>query len=102
MRRMVRDLIENAERHGAPPIAVDVRAAGALAAVTVSDHGAGVAEADRERVFTPFFRTGQAHTGTGLGLTLVRQIAHRHGGDAAWAGTPERPSTIRAKIPRGR
>jgi two-component system, OmpR family, sensor histidine kinase RstB len=99
LRRMVRNLIENAERHGAPPIEVDVRAAGALAAMTVSDHGAGVAEADRERVFTPFFRTGQAHTGTGLGLTLVRQIAHRHGGDAAWAGTPERPSTIRATIP---
>ena len=57
LRRMVRNLIENAGRHGAPPIEVDVRAAGALAAVTVSDHGAGVAEADREHVFTPFFRT---------------------------------------------
>jgi signal transduction histidine kinase len=99
LRRMVRNLIENAGRHGAPPIEVDVRAAGVLAAVTVSDQGAGVAEGDRERVFTPFFRIGQASAGTGLGLTLVRQIAHRHGGDVAWAGTPERPSTIRATIP---
>jgi signal transduction histidine kinase len=99
LRRLVRNLIENAQRHGAPPIEVDVRTEGLFAAVTVSDHGAGVAEGDRQRVFTPFFRTRQANVGTGLGLTLVRQIALRHGGDVAWAGTRQRPSIIRATIP---
>jgi signal transduction histidine kinase len=99
LRRMVRNLIENAERHGAPPIEVDVRRDGAQATLTVSDHGAGVAESERERVFSPFFRMGQSAAGAGLGLTLVRQIARRHGGDVAWAGTPGRPSTIRAQLP---
>jgi signal transduction histidine kinase len=99
LRRMVRNLIENADRHGAPPIEIDVRGKGAVATVSVSDRGAGVTESDRERVFTPFFRTGQASVGTGLGLALVRQIALRHGGDVAWAGTVERPSIIRATIP---
>ena len=101
LRRMTRNLIENAERHGAPPIEIEVRREGAMAALTVSDGGDGVAEADRERVFTPFFRgAGKSGTsGTGLGLTLVRQIARQHGGDAVWAATPERPSRIRVLLP---
>ena len=99
LRRMVRNLIENAERHGAPPIEVDVCTDGTLATVTVTDHGAGVAEGDRDRIFTPFFRSSKTNVGAGLGLTLVRQIALQHGGDVAWAGTSERPSCIRATIP---
>jgi signal transduction histidine kinase len=102
LRRMVRNLIENAERHGAPPIEIDVRRDGRLAAVTVSDGGPGVAPDDRERVFNPFFRLpGSGSAGAGLGLTLVRQIAHRHGGEAQWVGTPQRPSTIRVVLPLG-
>jgi signal transduction histidine kinase len=103
LRRMVRNLIENAERHGAPPIEVDVRPDGARARVTVSDGGPGVAPADRERVFTPFFRLpgSDRSSGAGLGLTLVRQIAHRHGGEAQWTGTAQRPSTIRVMLPIG-
>jgi len=107
LRRMVRNLIENAERHGAPPIEVDVRADGARASLTVSDRGPGVPPDDRERVFTPFFRRlgsdrgGDRSSGAGLGLTLVRQIAHRHGGEARWMATAARPSTVRVVLPRG-
>jgi signal transduction histidine kinase len=101
LRRMVRNLIENAERHGAPPIDIDVRREGGRASVTVSDRGPGVAPADRERVFTPFFRVpgSESGSGAGLGLALVRQIAHRHGGEAEWVGTAKRPSTIRVTLP---
>jgi signal transduction histidine kinase len=100
---MVRNLIENAERHGAPPIAVEVRGEGTRASVTVSDRGPGVAPGDRERVFAPFYRLPgrDRGSGAGLGLTLVRQIAHRHGGEVQWVGTGERPSTIRVVLPRG-
>jgi signal transduction histidine kinase len=103
LRRMMRNLIENAERHGAPPVDIDIRAEGAQASVTISDRGPGVAPADRERVFTPFFRIpgSDRSSGAGLGLTLVRQIAHQHGGEAQWVGTAERPSTIRIVLPRG-
>jgi signal transduction histidine kinase len=103
LRRMMRNLIENAERHGAPPVDIEVRAEGRQASVTVSDRGPGIAPADRERVFTPFFRIpgSEQSTGAGLGLTLVRQIARQHGGDAQWVGTAERPSTIRIVLPRG-
>jgi signal transduction histidine kinase len=102
LRRMMRNLIENAERHGAPPVDIDVRAERGQASVTISDLGPGVAPADRERVFTPFFRVpgSDRSSGAGLGLTLVRQIARQHGGEAQWVGTAERPSTIRVVLPR--
>src|SRR5207302_1190734 len=80
LRRMLRNLLENAKRHGAPPIEVRVSRAGDSAEIAVCDHGAGVPEAERERVFDPFYRrTGTRETaGAGLGLALVRQIARRH------------------------
>ncbi len=82
LRRLIRNLLENAKRHGAPPIGVSVEAEAATATLTVADHGEGIAEADRARIFEPFFRkAGSASTGTGLGLALVRQIARRHRGD---------------------
>lgn len=88
LRRLIRNLLENARRHGAPPIEVGVRRVDGLAELRVCDHGPGVPEAEREEVFRPFHRfTGAAdRTGSGLGLSLVRQIARRHGGDARCLG----------------
>jgi signal transduction histidine kinase len=101
LRRMTRNLIDNAERHGAPPIEVTVGREGSHAVLTVRDHGRGIAASERERVFAPFFRIAGDHgaAGTGLGLTLVRQIARQHGGDALWIGTADRPSSIRVLLP---
>jgi signal transduction histidine kinase len=99
LRRLLRNLIENAERHGAPPVEVHVGRDGARALVTVSDHGPGVAASERERLFSPFSRIAGRNAGTGLGLTLVRQIARQHGGEAEWVGTAARPSTIRVALP---
>ena len=83
LRRMIRNLLENAQRHGKPPIEVRLRRRQDRAELSVCDHGAGVAEAERERLFEPFHRTPGATSGTGLGLSLVRQIAVRHGGSAS-------------------
>jgi two-component system NtrC family sensor kinase len=46
----------------------------------MSDSGPGVSPQLRERVFEPFFTTKPTGIGTGLGLSLARDIVHRHGG----------------------
>jgi signal transduction histidine kinase len=84
LRRLLRNLLENAKRHGVPPTQVRVTRAEGTAVITVWDNGPGPLESEFEQVFKPFFRSRSSRTGvgTGLGLALVRQIAKRHGGDA--------------------
>jgi signal transduction histidine kinase len=83
LRRLLRNLVENALRHGKPPVSVSVKREGGRAALRVSDQGPGIADTEIESVFEPFRRARHANTtGTGLGLSLVRKIARHHGGDA--------------------
>jgi signal transduction histidine kinase len=56
------------------------RSAGERVIIEVSDSGAGVPAVLRERIFEPFFTTKPPGSGTGLGLTMARQIVERHGG----------------------
>ena len=84
LRRIIRNLLENAGKYGRRPIDVEVSASGTSVVLKVTDAGDGVAPEDRERVFEPFFRRPQAsraETGAGLGLAIVRQIARLHGGE---------------------
>ena len=84
LRRLVRNLLENAARHGAPPIEASVECRDGRARLRVCDRGPGVPEDERERIFAPFYRPSSrppAEAGSGLGLALVRQIARGHGGD---------------------
>jgi len=98
LNRMVRNLLDNAARHGAPPIKVSVRRQEDAAVISVTDRGPGVEMRDREHIFAPFYRTGGS-SGVGLGLALVRQIARKHGGDAAWAEDAEGQRGILVSIP---
>ena len=102
LQRMVRNLLDNAQQHGVAPITVDISRADGAATVLVSDHGPGIAATDRERIFSPFYRAcgGSGAGGTGLGLTLVRQIARQHGGDANWTLTPTGLNAIRVVLAR--
>ena len=79
LRRMIRNLLENAKRHGAAPVTLTVKGRD----LSVCDAGSGVPEGDRERIFQPFYRGAR---GSGLGLSIVRQIARKHGGDVRCDG----------------
>jgi len=87
LRRLLRNLFDNAQRHGrGAPVtgSVETSAAG-VARILVCDSGPGVATEERERIFTPFYRpAGVPEGGSGLGLALVREIARHHGGDARY------------------
>ena len=82
LRRLVRNLIENARRYGGDaPVEVTLRRAEGGAVLEVADRGPGVSEEECERIFEPFYRASGASEqqgGVGLGLALVRQIAARH------------------------
>jgi len=83
LRRAVRNLLENARRHGAGDITLTLVTVDAELEVRVCDRGPGVPEALRERIFEPFYRLPGATErdgGVGLGLALVKSIAERHGG----------------------
>jgi signal transduction histidine kinase len=79
LRRMVRNLLENARRHGASPVTLSLRGR----ELAVCDAGPGVPVAERERIFEAFYRGAR---GSGLGLSIVRQIARRHGGEVRCEG----------------
>jgi signal transduction histidine kinase len=84
LRRLVRNLLDNARRHGAGSrVSALVGREGGRALMRVCDRGPGVPAGERERIFDPFYRLpGAGPDGAGLGLALVRQIARRHGGEA--------------------
>ena len=91
LRRAVRNLLENARRHGAGEVTVTLQLASDTAVVRVCDHGPGVPVELRERIFEPFYRLPGATErdgGVGLGLSLVKSIATRHGGSVHCENAP--------------
>jgi signal transduction histidine kinase len=102
LRRMVRNLLENARRYGGAPIEVTLRTSAATVELDVCDRGPGVPEAEREKIFDPFYRRSGAperNGGVGLGLALVRQIAATHRGDVACLPRSGGGSCFRVRLP---
>ena len=110
LRRALRNLLENAQRYGAGEVSVSVQALGSdagsqgpQAVVRVCDRGPGVPEPWRERIFEPFFRLpghAEREGGVGLGLSLVRQIAQRHGGSVRCEGRDGGGSCFTLTLPQ--
>jgi two-component system, OmpR family, sensor kinase len=105
LRRLLRNLLDNAAKYSEPPAPVAVRARAVDGAVelAVADRGIGIDAADLPNLFTPFFRTDRSRArgsgGVGLGLALARRIAEAHGGTIAVESAPGQGTTVRVRVP---
>lgn len=110
LRRLVRNLVENAERHAATTVRIGVAARGRWATVVVADDGPGIPVDKREWVFERFARLddgrGRRSGGTGLGLAIAGEIARAHHGSVRIAdsdvGTRMEVRLPREEEPAGR
>ena len=103
LRHLIRNLFENAHRHGAGT-AIDASVGGGEAGVLlrVCDQGPGVRESERERIFQPFYRTAamrEKGAGVGLGLHLVKVIAERHGASVGYRPNEPAGSCFEIRFP---
>jgi signal transduction histidine kinase len=101
LKRLVRNLLENAGKHGVLPATVTIGATHDHVVLLFTDRGAGIDEAEREIVFQTFYRRPgkQNLRGYGLGLALVRQIAEAHGGTAAVVTTSPTATGFEIRLP---
>jgi two-component system sensor histidine kinase MprB len=95
----VRNLLDNAAKFGSPDGPVEVRLRGGE--LTVRDRGPGIAPADLPQVFDRFYRAPSARAvpGSGLGLSIVRQVAERHGGSVEAGAAPGGGTLVRLRLP---
>lgn len=84
LRRVVRNLLDNAQRHASTTVAIEVASRDDRVIVAVDDDGPGIAPEDRTRVFERFVRLDDSRTrrdgGFGLGLAIVLDLVERHHG----------------------
>ncbi|HVK86105.1 MAG TPA: ATP-binding protein [Kofleriaceae bacterium] len=91
LKRVLANLVENGihagqEAGNAGDVVVTWTGEQDAATITIDDHGKGVSDANREKIFEPYVTTKT--TGTGLGLAIARKIAIEHGGELAVAEAP--------------
>ncbi|MDL2317991.1 HAMP domain-containing histidine kinase [Eubacteriales bacterium OttesenSCG-928-A19] len=102
--RALSNLIDNALRHGGPPISVTLSRADSAAILTVRDEGPGIDPSQLSLIWNRFYRVDAARTHdayghTGLGLAIVRQIMQMHGGTAEAASQPGQGSAFTLRFP---
>ncbi len=102
LRRVVRNLLENARRYAAGEVTLLIRIANGFALVQVSDRGPGVPPELSERIFEPFYRlpgASEREGGVGLGLALVKSITERHGGTVTCRNRPDGGACFEVRLP---
>ena len=106
IQQILANLLDNALKYSAAdaPVEVWLRVVGAEAQVRVADHGVGVPEDERDRLFAPYFRSSRTTdvTGTGLGLHISRRLAERHEGRLTLETTGADGSVFALSLPLAR
>jgi signal transduction histidine kinase len=103
LRRVVRNLLDNAVRHAATSVRVTARGLDEGAVVSVTDDGPGIAPADRDRVFERFTRLDASRDrdtgGSGLGLAIVQGLVTRAGGSVQLTDAPDGGLLVEVTLP---
>jgi signal transduction histidine kinase len=102
LRRLLRNLLENARRHGGDAVQATLRKDAGQVVIQVCDNGKGIPAEERERIFEPFYRpvgSREKEGSYGLGLSLVRQIAQRHGGNVRCVAGPTGGACFEVSLP---
>jgi two-component system osmolarity sensor histidine kinase EnvZ len=101
-RRCMTNLIANAQHYGETVSIHACRSGGAIE-ITIDDDGPGIPPENREDVFKPFFRLDASRNprtgGTGLGLTIARDVVHSHGGELVLGESPIGGLRARLRLP---
>ena len=105
MQRALYNLLQNAYKYGKPGghITVTVRSEGRGAAISVADDGIGIDKADQDKIWQRFWQADPSRGedgGSGLGLSMVQEIALFHGGQATVDSTPGQGSTFTLTLPK--
>jgi signal transduction histidine kinase len=105
LRRLLRNLTDNAARHATTAISLTVAERDGEVVLCVDDDGAGVPAADRQRVFDRFVRLDEARAresgGSGLGLAIAAQIVKAHHGEVRIGDAPLGGARVEVHFPRG-
>ncbi|MES2955575.1 MAG: ATP-binding protein [Pseudomonadota bacterium] len=106
LRRLIRNLLENARRYGTGEISLELSESGMgtqeRVVIRVNDRGPGVPVNQRERIFEPFYRlpgASEREGGVGLGLALVKSITERHGGKVRCEDRPGGGASFVVELP---
>ncbi len=104
LRRCLVNLLNNAFRYAGNPLEIHLESSATQLIIRVLDHGVGVPEKDLERIFEPFFRLENSRArktgGSGLGLSIARNIVRNHGGELILCNRPEGGLEARVELPR--
>jgi signal transduction histidine kinase len=102
--QVVRNLVDNAERHAEALVRISVDESGSDVNLVIEDDGPGVPEDQRERVFERFVRLDEARArddgGSGLGLAIVEEIVRAHGGSVSVSASELGGARFAVRLPR--
>ena len=105
LERILDNYLQNALKHGAPPVRIEATRVGDMVEVRVLDHGTGVPPEFVSRLFGKFARAEtpatKAQKGTGLGLSIVRGLAEANGGQARYEPNVPNGSCFVVELPAG-
>jgi signal transduction histidine kinase len=103
LRRMLRNLVDNAARHARSQVALSLSEDDGFVVLRVDDDGTGIPRGERSRIFERFVRLDDARTrdkgGAGLGLAIVHEVTLAHGGTVHAGDSPRGGARLEVRLP---